>query len=122
MFARKSFNLFFFQEVLVALSSTNYKFPNPRHLGASLKQGLLMLRLVENCNSVESGRFIFQSSGRDCNCQWHLFEMLLHRPLRCLEMGNSFHRLLKGAGWRSDQQETALWPTGSGLINKKVTA
>ena len=59
---------FFFQEVLVALSSTNYKFPNPRHLGASLKQGLFMLRLVVNCNSLESGRFVSQSSSRDCSC------------------------------------------------------
>lgn len=72
MFARKSFN-FFFQEVFVALSSTNCKFPNSRHLDARLKQGLFMLRLVVNCNSVESGRFVSQSSTRDCNCQWHLF-------------------------------------------------
>lgn len=71
MFARKSFSLFF-QEVLVALSSTNYKFPNPRHLGASLKQGLFVLRLAVNCNSVESGRFVSQSSSGDCYGQWHL--------------------------------------------------
>lgn len=107
MFARKPFNLFC-QEVLVTLSSANYKFPNPRHLGASLKQRLFVLRLAVNCSSVESGRFVSQGSSRRCNCQCYLFEMFPHRALRRSKMGNSSHRLPKGAGWRSDQQETKL--------------
>lgn len=123
MFTRKPFNpipFFFFslQEELMALSSTNYKFPNPRHLGARLKHGLFMLRLALNCNSMESGWFVSQSSSRDCNCQWHLFQKLL----RDSKMGNSFYRFPKGAGQRGDQQEKELKPMGSQLINKKVTA
>lgn len=100
---------FFFQEVLVALSSTNYKFPNPRHLGASLKQGLFMLRLVVNCNSLESGRFVSQSSSRDCSCQWHLFGMLLPSTFSYFKMGNSFHRLPKGlAGGVTRRRQNSL--------------
>ena len=108
---RKVFQPFFliFQEVLVALSSTNYKFPNPRHLGASLKQGLFMLRLVVNCNSLESGRFVSQSSSRDCSCQWHLFRMLLPSALSYFKMGNSFHRLPKGlAGGVTGRTQNSL--------------
>ena len=100
---------FFFKEVLVAISSTNYKFPNPRHLGASLKQGLFMLRLVVNCNSLESGRFVSQSSSRDCSCQWHLFGMLLPSTFSYFKMGNSFHRLPKGlAGGVTGRRQNSL--------------
>lgn len=116
----ESLSTFFSQEGLVALSSTNYKFPNPRHLGASLKQGLLMLRLVVNCNSLESGWFVSQSSSMDCSCQWHLFQMLLHRALSYSKMRNSFHRLPKGEEWQAGDR--TLQPLGSRLINKKVTA
>lgn len=44
---RESLSTFFFPpRSAMTLSSTNYKFPNPRHLGARLKQGLVLLRLV----------------------------------------------------------------------------
>jgi hypothetical protein len=118
MFGREPFNLFFFffQELLLALSSTNYKFPNPRHLGARLKQGLLVLRLAVNCNSMENGWLASQSSSRDYDCRWHLLQRLLLSglsPRREMAFIGSRMELAKGV--TSRRQNSDLQVLGSSI-------
>lgn len=119
----KAFQPFFFfpPRSAMTLSSTNYKFPNPRRLGARLKQGPLLLRLVVNCNSVESGWFVSQSSSRDCNCLWLLFPeawssmVLLATPRWERAFAASQKGLARGV--TISRGNSGLWAHGSSIKN-----
>lgn len=103
--------------MLVALSSANYKFPNPRLVGARLNTAgpAKTCRHRQQIRHVESGWFVSQGFSRDCNCS--LQPGLLATPSWAVMASlGSWKRLTSGVASR-----TELRPPGTWIINKKWT-